>query len=110
MDCLFCKIANKQIPSNMVYEDDFLIAFHDIAPIAPVHVLIIPKEHIPSVMQVEDNDIVNKIIKAAQKIAKEVNIDEDGFRIVNNCGEYGGQTVKHLHFHLIGGKKLGIMG
>lgn len=110
MDCIFCKIANKEIPSKLIYEDDFLIAFHDIVPVAPVHVLIVPKVHIPSMMHVEDYELLKKVFQAAQKIAVELGVHEDGFRLVNNCGQYGGQTVGHFHFHLIGGRQLGIMG
>ena len=89
-DCLFCKIINKEIPSTIVYEDDEVLAFKDINPIAPVHILVIPKKHL----------IINKI-------AKEQGIADTGYRIINNCKEDAGQEVKHLHFHLIGGKKLG---
>lgn len=109
-DCIFCKIANKEIPSKMIYEDEFLVAFHDIAPVAPIHVLIVPKMHIPSIMKVEDFSVVEKVYKAAQKLAVELGVAEDGFRLVNNCGQNGGQTVGHLHFHLIGGRQLEIMG
>lgn len=109
-DCIFCKIAKKEIPSKTIYEDEYLVAFHDIAPVAPVHVLIVPKTHIPSVMQIEDFTIVQKIYEVAQKLAVELGVAQEGFRLVNNCGQNGGQTVGHLHFHLIGGRQLGIMG
>ncbi|MGM9551673.1 MAG: histidine triad nucleotide-binding protein [Clostridia bacterium] len=107
-DCLFCKIISGEIPSSKVYEDDNVYAFNDISPEAPVHVLIVPKEHISSANDLtdENSDIVSKIFIAAKKIAKEKNIAENGYRIVNNCGEDGGQTVKHLHFHLLGGRSL----
>ncbi|MBE7013181.1 MAG: histidine triad nucleotide-binding protein [Ruminococcaceae bacterium] len=107
-NCIFCKIAKGEIPSNFVYEDDKICAFKDINPVAPVHVLIIPKTHIASAMELNDDNsgIVAHIFACAGKIAKIMGVDESGFRIVNNCGKDGGQTVGHLHFHLIGGKEL----
>lgn len=107
-DCLFCKIISGEIPSDKVYEDDSVYAFNDIAPEAPVHVLIVPKEHISSANEIteENAQVVSKIFMAAKNIAHEKNIAKDGYRIVNNCGENGGQTVKHLHFHLLGGRGL----
>lgn len=107
MDCLFCKIINNEIPSKKVYENDKILAFYDVNPIAPFHVLIVPKEHIESADYLnEDNaNIVSHIFMTASKIAKANNLT-NGYRIINNCGDDGGQTVKHLHFHLIGGKKL----
>lgn len=106
MDCIFCKIASHEVPSNIVYEDDDVIAFKDINPQAPIHLLIVPKEHISSILDInnENGHIVNKIIKVAQSLAKKNNIDEKGFRLVINTGDDGGQTVKHLHFHLLGGR------
>lgn len=108
-DCLFCKIANKEIPSQYVYEDDLVIAFNDIEPQAPHHILIIPKEHISSAMELNEENakIVSHIFLVAGKIAKKLGFDENGFRIVNNCGKDGGQTVGHLHFHVLGGRNLG---
>lgn len=108
-DCLFCKIIKKEIPSTIVYEDEEILAFRDINPVAPVHVLVIPKKHISSLTNLEPQDelIVGKIYGVINKIAKQENIFESGFRVIVNCGEDGGQEVKHLHFHLIGGKKLG---
>ncbi len=109
MDCIFCKIVNGDIPSNTVYEDDLIKAFRDISPQAPVHIIIIPKEHIPSANGInEDNSkYIARIFEKIPEIAKAENIAEDGYRIINNCGENGGQTVNHLHFHLLGGKNLG---
>lgn len=108
MDCLFCKIINGEIPSAKVYEDDKVYAFRDIEPQAPVHVLIIPKEHIASANELteENASVVGHIFAVAAKIAKDEGIAEGGYRIVNNCGEDGGQTVKHLHFHMLGGRSL----
>ncbi|MBR5479639.1 MAG: histidine triad nucleotide-binding protein [Clostridia bacterium] len=108
MDCLFCKIIAGEIPSNKVYEDDFVLAFHDIAPQAPTHVLVIPKAHIPSMAAVneENAEIVSKVLSAVSKVAKELGLEENGYRVVSNCGEYAGQTVHHLHFHILGGKQL----
>ncbi|NLB82258.1 MAG: histidine triad nucleotide-binding protein [Clostridiaceae bacterium] len=108
MDCIFCKIVAGEIPSKIVFEDDKVIAFNDISPAAPVHILIIPKKHINSALTLSDDDydVISSIFKTAVRLAKEFNIAEDGFRIVNNCGKNGGQTVEHLHFHLIGGRCL----
>ena len=109
MDCLFCKIANKEIPSKTVYEDDKVYSFYDIEPQAPVHVLIIPKAHIASALEIDDTncDIVAHVFKVAAKIARDLGIAEDGYRIVTNIGKDGGQTVGHLHFHMLGGRNLG---
>lgn len=108
MDCIFCKIAKHEIPSKVAYEDDKIIAFHDVNPQAPVHLLIAPKKHIPSVMGIspEDSDIMSDVILVAQKLAGEYNIDNSGFKIVVNTGEEGGQSVAHLHFHLLGGRPM----
>ena len=108
MDCLFCKIINGEIPSNKVYEDDTVFAFRDIAPQAPTHILIIPKEHIKSAAEIDESNsaVVAHIFEVAAKIAKQEGLD-DGFRIVNNCGDIAGQTVKHLHFHLMGVREFG---
>ena len=109
MDCLFCKIVNKEIPSKIVYEDEEILAFHDINPLTPIHLLVIPKKHIESAIDIreEDEKLIGKIYTVIKKIARELGIDEKGFRVVTNCGEDGGQEVKHLHFHLLAGKKLG---
>ena len=108
-DCIFCKIIKGEIPSNKVYEDEEILAFRDINPVAPVHILVIPKKHLNSVLDLnkEDEILVGKIYTIINEIAKKENIDKNGFRVVVNCGEDGGQEVKHLHFHIIGGKKLG---
>ncbi|SDZ19807.1 histidine triad (HIT) family protein [Proteiniborus ethanoligenes] len=107
-DCIFCKIINGDIPVNKVYEDDKVIAFNDINPQTPIHILIIPKEHIPSTNHIGENNayILSHIFIAINKIAKEKDLDKQGYRIVNNCGKDGGQTVEHLHFHLLGGRQL----
>ncbi|MDD6704454.1 MAG: histidine triad nucleotide-binding protein [Clostridiaceae bacterium] len=106
MDCLFCKIINGEIPSSKVYEDDTVFAFRDIEPQAPTHILIIPKQHIKSAAEIDENNsaVISHIFEVAAKIAKQEGLD-DGFRIVNNCGDIAGQTVKHLHFHLMGGRE-----
>ena len=106
-DCIFCSIVKGDIPTSKIYEDDKVIAFNDISPQSPVHILIIPKEHIPSVMEVDNNnDIISHVFSVINKIAKDKNLDKKGYRIVNNCGEEGGQTVPHLHFHLLGGRQM----
>lgn len=108
-DCVFCKIINKEIPSNVVYEDDEILAFEDIHPLTPVHILVIPKKHISSLNEIngENVDIISKIYLVINKIAEMKNVRDKGFRIVVNCGEEGGQEVQHLHFHILAGKKLG---
>lgn len=108
MDCLFCKIVAGEIPSAKVYEDDKVYAFRDIEPQAPVHILIIPKEHIASANELteENASIVGHIFAVAAKIANDEGIADGGYRIVNNCGQDGGQTVGHLHFHMLGGRSL----
>ena len=108
MDCLFCKIIEGSIPSTKVYEDENVYAFRDINPIAPVHVLIIPKKHISGASEIDssNSEFVAKIFEAAAKIAKAEGYP-DSFRVVTNCGEDAGQTVHHLHFHLLAGKKMG---
>lgn len=106
-DCLFCKIIAGEIPSTKVYEDDEILAFKDINPMAPVHILIIPKNHIDGAdrLNEENSAVVSKIFSVAARLAEEFHLD-NGFRIVTNVKEDGGQTVRHLHFHLLGGKKL----
>ena len=106
-DCLFCKIIAGEIPSKKVYEDESVFAFYDINPQAPVHILVIPKEHIQSAAQItqENSAVVSHIFEVIAKIAKEQNLG-NGFRVVTNCGEHAGQTVGHLHFHILGGKQL----
>ena len=108
MDCIFCKIINKEIPSEAVYEDDKVYAFKDIQPQAPVHILIVPKMHIPSAnyINVENINFIAEILLLIPKIAKELGIETSGYRLITNHGNDGCQTVDHLHFHLIGGKKL----
>lgn len=108
MDCLFCKIIAGEIPSTKVYEDDLCYAFRDIAPQAPTHILVIPKEHITSVSAVtlENSAYVARIFEVIAKIAEEEGIAKDGYRVVSNIGERGQQTVPHLHFHVIGGRDM----
>lgn len=103
--CIFCKIVNKEIPSNLVLEDEDFLAFHDINPKAPIHILIIPKIHVDSFNEVS-GELMSKMTPFIQKVAKEVDIDASGYRIITNIGENGGQEVKHLHWHLLGGTKL----
>ncbi|MFC7440629.1 histidine triad nucleotide-binding protein [Laceyella putida] len=107
-NCIFCQIIEGKIPSNKVYEDEYVLAFHDIQPVAPTHVLVIPKRHITSLMELapEDHVIAGKIFSSIQTIARELGLAEKGFRVVNNIGKDGGQTVYHIHFHLIGGRTL----
>ncbi|MNH82821.1 HIT-like protein [compost metagenome] len=111
MDCLFCKIAEGQIPSNKVYEDDKFLVFHDIQPAAPTHVLIIPKKHIATMNDVaaEDLALIGEMHKVAQDAAKKLGVSESGYRLINNCGPDSGQAVYHIHYHLLGGAKLGAL-
>lgn len=108
MDCIFCKIANHEIDSNIVFENESVVAFEDLNPVAKVHVLVVPKKHIESVMRIDDEDLnyISEIHKAIKEVAKIKGIAESGFRVITNYGEDGGQTVKHLHYHIIGGEKL----
>ena len=108
MSTIFSKIINKEIPAEIVYEDDELLAFNDINPQAPVHILIIPKKEIKTLndIQIKDKDILGKMILLAKNLAKKHNIDESGYRTVFNCNDDGGQTVFHIHLHLIGGRSL----
>lgn len=107
MDCLFCKIVSGDIPSTKVYEDDKVLAFRDIAPQAPVHILVIPKEHIQSVQHVteENSDYVKRIFEVIPKIAETEGL-ENGYRVISNIGHDGAQSVLHMHFHILGGKAL----
>lgn len=107
-DCLFCKIIAGEIPSGKVYEDEHCFAFRDIHPQAPVHILVVPKTHIACAADItaDNSDKVSKCFEAIAKIAKQEKLD-DGFRVINNCGENAGQTVMHLHFHILAGKALG---
>ena len=109
MDCLFCKIAAGEIPSDKVYEDDTILAFRDIHPMAPSHILVIPKEHLSGVNDVtaENSAVVAHIFELIPKIARLEGLS-GGYRVVSNCGDDAGQTVKHLHFHILGGKKLAV--
>lgn len=107
MDCLFCKIAEGQIPSTKVYEDETILAFRDINPMAPTHILVIPKCHIPSVagINAENSEVVRHIFEVIPQIAEAEKLT-GGYRVVSNCGPDAGQTVHHLHFHILGGKVL----
>jgi len=109
MDCLFCKIVNKEIPADILYQDDRVIAFRDINPQAPFHALVIPRRHIPTLNDLAEDDceLVGYMLKVASEIAEEHGFAEDGYRTVFNCNSYGGQTVYHIHLHLLGGKPLG---
>lgn len=108
-DCLFCKIIAGEIPSTKVYEDDLVYVFKDINPAAPIHYLLIPKEHIADASEIttENSHLVAHIFEVIAKLAKELNL-ENGFRVVNNCGKDAGQTVFHMHFHLIAGRELSL--
>jgi histidine triad (HIT) family protein len=111
-NCLFCKIINKEIPGDIVFEDDELLAFNDIGPQAPTHVLIIPKTHIATVNDLTEaqSDIIGRMIMCAKTLASEKAIAESGYRLVMNCNEQGGQTVFHIHMHLMGGRQLRALG
>ncbi len=108
-DCLFCKIVKGEVPSEKVYEDEYVLAFKDIHPVAPVHVLVIPKVHIKDYneLSVENIEHIDKVQLAIKEVAKVCGVDKEGYRVICNTGENGGQVVHHIHFHLIGGRKLG---
>ena len=108
MDCVFCKIVAGEIPSKKAYEDDVCLAFYDLEPQAPVHVLLIPKQHIGSISEITEANsaVVAHIFEVAGRLAKELGL-ENGYRVVSNCGEDGGQSVPQLHFHLLGGRAMG---
>ena len=107
-DCLFCKILDGDIPCERVYENDQVIAFRDVNPQAPTHILVIPHKHIPTVndLTAEDKNIVAEMMLAAQAIAKQEGIEESGYRLVMNCNEGAGQTVFHIHLHILGGRRM----
>jgi len=108
MECIFCQIAKKEIPSEIVYEDERILTFKDIQPKAPIHLLIIPKKHIPSLDHLgkADRELIGELFLTAQRLARKFKIDRTGYRLIFNVGRDAGQTVDHLHLHLIGGKKL----
>lgn len=107
-NCLFCKIVRKEIPAKIAFEDENLLAFHDISPQAPTHVLVIPKKHIVALNEANasDKSLLGEILLRASELAKSLGLERDGFRVVNNAGKWGGQTVFHLHFHLLGGRQM----
>lgn len=107
MDCLFCKIVNKEIPSDIIYEDDKVLAFNDINPQAPVHFLLVPKVHIDSLDKVKEDQehLISHILRVIPKLAKNHNLT-NGYRVVNNCGQDGGQSVDHIHFHVLGKREM----
>ncbi len=106
-DCLFCKIINREIESDIVYEDDHILVFKDINPAAPVHLLAVPKKHVSSIMEINKlkNSEINKIMETIKKIAGDFGLDKKGFRVVINTGPDGGQSVDHLHFHILGRRR-----
>ena len=108
MDCVFCKIVAGEMPGDIVYQDEGLIAFRDINPMASTHLLVIPKKHIPSLVDLSEaeSSLIGDMVKVANQLAKREGISESGYRLVINCGEQGGQLVPHLHLHLLGGRQL----
>jgi histidine triad (HIT) family protein len=106
MECIFCKIADEKVPAKIIYKDDQAIAFEDINPQAPVHVLVIPRKHISTVLEIKDTDrdLIGHLFDVANNIAGQRGIDQKGFRLVLNCNEDAGQTVYHIHIHLLGGR------
>lgn len=106
VDCVFCKVINQEIPAKIIYEDEFVAAFDDISPKAPLHKLVVPKQHIPTLndLTTENAHLVAKMVMAAKTIAQEAGIAEEGYRIIMNCQEGGGQSVFHIHLHLLGGR------
>lgn len=108
-DCIFCKIGKGEIPSEKVYEDEEIVAFKDINPAAPIHILVIPKKHIEKITEIkkEDEALIGRMYSVINKIAKEQGFSEDGFRMIVNCEKNAGQEVMHLHFHILAGTKMG---
>jgi len=108
MSCIFCRIANKEVPAKIVYEDDKVLAFHDINPQAPYHILVIPKKHYATLLDLteEDKDLIGHIYLVINKIAKDLGFAERGFRVVINCKEEAGQTIFHIHFHVLAGRPM----
>jgi len=108
MDCVFCKIVAGEIPSDILYQDEEIIAFPDIHPITPTHLLIIPRKHIPSLAHLSEEDVplIGRMVNVATQLARKIGISERGFRLVINSGKEGGQVVPHLHMHLLGGRRL----
>ena len=102
-DCIFCKIANKELPTKIVFENEYCVAFNDIKPVSPTHILVIPKVHIKNLWETNDSDLLGKLLLSAKEIAKQEKLNE-GFRTVINTGDNGGQTVYHLHLHILGGR------
>jgi len=107
-DCLFCKIANREMDSDIIYEDDDVVAFHDINPQAPTHILIIPRKHIPTMADAQDTDqlLLGKLLLIAKDLANDAGLEENGYRLVMNTGEQGGQAVYHIHLHVLGGRAM----
>lgn len=107
-DCIFCKIIDKKIPARIIYEDEHTLAFEDINPQAPVHTLVIPKKHIPTLLDIKEDDssLIGHLMKVSNKIAKDKGIAERGFRVVTNCNPESGQTVYHIHLHILGGRQM----
>ena len=108
MNCIFCKIAAGEIPSNLVYEDEHVVAFPDISPAAPTHILVLPRKHVESIAHLEeaDLDLAGRLMLAARTVAQQAGLAESGYRVVANIGQHGGQTVPHLHLHVMGGRQL----
>lgn len=110
-DCIFCKLAHGEIPTPLIYEDEAVVAFHDLHPQAPVHVLIVPKTHVRDIDSLASHEsgeaILGQVLRAIPQVAERLGIRASGFRLINNCGRDAGQTIDHVHFHLLGGKVLG---
>ena len=105
-DCIFCKIANKEINTEIIYENENVIGFKDLNPLAKLHFLIVPKEHYETILEISNEDVMKDIFRAVKEIAKKYEIEDKGFRLINNCREDGGQEVMHMHVHMLGGEKL----
>ncbi len=112
MDCIFCRIISGEIPSDILYQDEQAVAFRDVNPKAPVHLLVVPRKHIESVSELSEDEapILGHLVAVANRLATEAGISEKGYRLVVNCGPDGGQIVPHLHLHLLGGRQMGILG
>ena len=111
-DCVFCRIARGELPATFVYQDDAIMAFHDTSPLAPTHILIVPRQHILNTTEVNEQNalLVGKMVQVAAQVARDQNVEAGGYRLIMNTGQNGGQVVMHLHMHLLGGRRLGRLG
>ncbi len=111
-DCIFCRISRGELPATFVYQDDAIIAFHDVSPLAPTHILIVPRQHILNTTEIDEQNapLLGRMVQVAAQVARDQNVEAGGYRLIMNTGQNGGQVVMHLHMHLLGGRRLGRLG